>query len=207
MKKFDRLPAEKRKEEIKAAALWLYHEKGFAATTMENIVDKVTLSKGGVYRIYASREDILEDLLMDGMHLRNAYYEKTVKERLGKGIPPDLPFLTGMIADSLLLYEDYSRVYVEFLIEKQRNVRLQQVYERIAEAGLREAGELIKACGAEEILGDFRILSKLTDFMNSAILSIQILGLKEEFKSDREIIIKAITGLLMPEENVLKEKL
>ena len=35
MKKFDRLPPEKRKEEIKAAAMELFLNKGFAATTME----------------------------------------------------------------------------------------------------------------------------------------------------------------------------
>lgn len=205
MKKFDRLPLEKRKEEIQAAALEVFGQKGFAATTMENIVEKVSLSKGGVYRIYSSTAEILSDLMITGMHLRNTFYVERVKKETGEGRQLTLPFLVEMIGDSLLLYPEFSGIYVEFLWEKQRNPKLQECYRKICETTIQETTALIREYGAGELLlADQATLQKLTELMNATILSLHVLDLREHFEDHRKQICEAITMILVGSETKTK---
>ena len=193
MKKFDRLPPEQRKQEIQSAALALFREKGFAATTMENIVQQVSLSKGGVYRIYPSTAAVLEDLMLEGMRLRNDYYVQRVHSLPAGGLTREI--LVEMIVDSLLLYPEFSQVYVEFLWEKRRNPDLQALYERICRTTMEETTALIRDCGAETLLPE-GTLERLTELMNAGILSLQVLGLRETFLDSREKIVRAVLSLL-----------
>ena len=197
MKKFDRLPPKKRREEIQAAALEIFIQKGFAATTMENIVEKVSLSKGGVYRIYSSTTAILSDLMLTGMHLRNAYYVERVRKETEEGRTLTLPFLVDMIGDSLMLYPEFSKIYVEFLWEKQRNPQLEECYRKICETTIEETVSLIREYGADKILlTDDRILVQLTELMNATILSLHVLNLHEHFKDHKARICEAVTKIL-----------
>lgn len=194
MKKFNRLSPKQRKEEIRVAALKLFNEKGFAATTMENIVGQVSLSKGGVYRLYPSTTAILSDLMLEGMHLRNAFYVKHVQAELTAGKPLTLQFLIEMIVDSLLIYPEFSSVYVEFLWEKQRNPALQALYEQICATTMDETAILINQYGADKIFLSGKISFEiLTNLMNGAILSLHILHLQEPFATHKEQISVAIT--------------
>ena len=197
MKKFDRLPPEQRKSEIQAAALTLFRQKGFAATTMENSVEQVSLSQGGVYRLYPSTAAILGDLMLRGMHLRNAYYEQRVLEQTRTGIPLSLDFLVEMIGDSLLLYPEFSAVYVEFLWEKQRNPELEALYQQLCQTTVQETGDLIRRCGAEALLNP-GLLETLTELMNAAILSLRVLNLQDAFARDKTRLCSAISALLKP---------
>lgn len=198
MKKFDRLPPEKRKEEIQEAALALFNEKGFAATTMENIIEKVSLSKGGVYRLYSSTTEILSDLMLAGMHLRNDYYVERVKMETAEGQQLSLPVIVEMIGDSLLLYPEFSRVYVEFLWEKRRNPELEKCYQKICMMTMEETNALIKTYGADQILLSGQVsMSQLTELMNATILSLHVLDLYEHFSKHKKQICNAIISLLV----------
>ena len=189
MKKFDRLPPEQRKKEIKTAAVRLFIEKGFAATTMENIVAQVSLSKGGVYRIYPSATAILSDLMIDGMHLRNAFYAEKITQEIQSGRHITTSFLTDMICDSLLLYPELSSLYVEFLWEKQRNPVLETLYREIVSTALQETHDLIQTYSTKELLETETIsLERLGDLMNVAILGIKVLGLQDSFEKNKHKI-------------------
>ena len=197
MKKFERLSPQKRQEEIQAAALKIFNEKGFAATTMENIVQQVSLSKGGVYRIYPSTTAILSDLMLSGMHLRNAYYEERVKKEIESGRELTLEFIIGMIADSMLISPEISSVYVEFLWQKQRNPQLEELYQRICAMSVEETKTLIRNYNADSLLlADESILVQMTELMNAAILSIHVLHLQDYFLKNKEKICKAILQIL-----------
>ena len=196
MKKFDRLPAGQRKEEICNAALQLFNKKGFAAVTMENIVHEVSLSKGGVYRLYPSTTAILSDLILHGMHKRNSYYEQRVTEQIQKNKPLDLPFLIEMILDSLLLYPEFSGIYVEFLWQKQRDISLQQLYDQICEITIRETLSLIEKYHASDLLNSPELLQRLTDMMNTMILGLHVLDLKDHYIDHKEEIGLAMCRIL-----------
>ena len=195
MKKFDRLSPEQRKLEVQNAALELFNRKGFSATTMENIVEQVSLSKGGVYRIYPSSTAILKDLMLRGMHLRNSYYQQMAEEKVTQGSALDLPFLVKIIGDSLLLYPEFSKVYVEFLWEKRRNPELEELYQQICRQSMEETAKLISACGADELLPMDR-LPLLTEVMNAAILSLHTLNLWEPFTENREKLTQLMLDML-----------
>ena len=196
MKKFDRLAPELRRQEIREAALRLFNQKGFAATTMENIVSEVSLSKGGVYRLYPSTTAILADLMIEGMHLRNAYYESRVRSELAEGGELTLPFLVDMIGDSLLLYPDFSGVYVEFLWEKRRNPELEQLYEQICRTTVSETAVLIERYGAQPLLDGTDAMKLVTELMNAAVLILHVLDLRDFFTARKSAISAAILSLL-----------
>ena len=195
MKKFERLPIEKRKEEIQDAALKLFNEKGFKATTMENIVAEVSLSKGGVYRIYPSTSAILGDLMIRGMHLRNAFYEERVKELTASKKKIDLEALVTMTGESLLLYPEFSKVYVEFLIEKKRDEALGRLYDEVCARAFADTAELIEKCGADIKISQDS-LKEITEIMNTAILGIHVLGLEDFFKLNKEKLCRAVLCIL-----------
>ena len=60
-----RLPADVRKKEIREGAKEIFLKKGFNNTTMEDVIDRVGMSKGGVYRHYKNTSDMLYDLMID----------------------------------------------------------------------------------------------------------------------------------------------
>jgi TetR/AcrR family transcriptional regulator, cholesterol catabolism regulator len=55
----------KRRDEVLDAAARVFHEKGYDATTMEDIADEVGILKGSLYYYIDSKEDVLFELLED----------------------------------------------------------------------------------------------------------------------------------------------
>lgn len=53
----------KRYEEILKAANELFHEKGFQNTSVQNIMDKIGVAKGGFYYYFDTKESILDALV------------------------------------------------------------------------------------------------------------------------------------------------
>lgn len=74
MPKFERKTKKARMQEIQDAAKEVFLRKGFRYTTMEDIIKKTSLSKGGVYRYYKSTKAILFDIMQNGNYFR---YERT----------------------------------------------------------------------------------------------------------------------------------
>lgn len=183
MAKFQRLSPSERKTEIKTAAAELFLEKGFSSTTMENIVQRVTLSKGGVYRIYSSTKAILIDIILDGMRLRNEnYVNEAVKwfpgpERL------DTEAVIRILSGSMLIGEKYAELYVIFLCEMKYHSELCEVYDIIVQQTKEETLALAQKYHVESIMTlsaeDFDVL---TDLMNTAILGIVLLDGRESFR-------------------------
>ena len=60
-----RLSKEKRREQIKEVALKLFIENGYFKTTMDEIVQEVGISKGGMYHHFSNKEEIFLELLKD----------------------------------------------------------------------------------------------------------------------------------------------
>lgn len=60
-----KLSGSERKKEIREAALKLFITKGFDKTSIQNILDVLSLSKGGFYHHYKSKEELLDDIAID----------------------------------------------------------------------------------------------------------------------------------------------
>lgn len=108
--------ASNKQAEIMAAAVRLFHERGFHATSMQDIADAVGLHKGSLYHYISGKEDLLCVIIMEAI----ARYNRTlaeireldlpVRERLELavrqhllGIAENLPMLTVFLRESYAL--------------------------------------------------------------------------------------------------------
>ncbi len=66
-KQFEQIRKEK-KELIKQTALELFAENGFHATSINQIAKKAGISKGLTYNYFASKNDILKEIIDEGFH-------------------------------------------------------------------------------------------------------------------------------------------
>lgn len=197
MKKFERLPAESRREEIRAAAIQLFLEKGFRATTMENIVAAVSLSKGGVYRIYSSTKAILADIILDGMRRRNTFYQERAQELTAKKASLELTDIVDVLCDAMLSSPEIAALYTEFLIEKRRIPELDALYQDICRQTIVETTALIERLGlTQQVALDAAGMQKLTELMNTAILGIVVLDHHEDFSQYKKALFSAIISVL-----------
>ena len=77
-----RLSKEKRRKQIKEIALKLFVDKGYSKITMEEIVQTVGISKGGMYHHFSNKEEIFLELLRDGDEYRKDIVQKSMRENL-----------------------------------------------------------------------------------------------------------------------------
>lgn len=132
---------EKKKEEIRQSAMNVIAEKGYHATTMEDIAAKLLMTKGSVYYYFKDKEDLvfesqkmlleqsiehLENVLSKemstGEKLRNAmvvHIEYLITERTDFfiGAKPDQVFKGEHLQEVLQLRDKYSE-YIEQLIQE-----------------------------------------------------------------------------------------
>lgn len=197
-RRFERLPAEERKKEIREAASRLFIEKGFEATTMESIVKNVSLSKGGVYRIYPSTTAILKDIIGEGLAKRDQYYEKHLLNEVEAGREISFSYMVKLIGNSLRLDPEASAVYVEFLIAKRRNPQLEELYNELYEGSVKSTAEIIyKYCPGERFRINKEALKRLTEFLNSAVIGIHILDIRNDDDESRLKICEKIAELIL----------
>lgn len=67
------------KETIKTAAINLFYKKSYFATAMSNIALDSNIRKASIYHHYASKEDILFDILMTTMKALTAYIKNCLE--------------------------------------------------------------------------------------------------------------------------------
>ncbi len=201
MKKFERLPKDERKKEIKDAAAKLFIEKGFSNTTMENIIENVSLSKGGVYRLFPSTEAVLSEIIVDGMRLRNTFFIEKIELIIKAEKKFSVNILASVICDSLFLAPEIAAVYVEFLIAKRRSVKLQQLYEEICKVTTEETLMFMAKYNIDVMFTQQNIsFNVLTEMMNSLILSLHVLELQNFFASNKKVVCEMIEKLLLKDK-------
>lgn len=180
-----RLSMEERKQEIMQAASKLIIEKGFANTTMEDIVAGTTMSKGGVYHYYKNTVDIFKDLMLDGIQYRN----RIIKEHLDEQPSGrEIQFIAKELVDRILDDNPYMSLYVEFLIEKKRNPQLNMVFEELKKQSL-ESLKTIMDNPPKPLLKQ-ESYDMLTDFLNGMILASNVLNARENFSKNRILLEK-----------------
>jgi AcrR family transcriptional regulator len=134
--------------DIVVAAIRLFHEKGYHATSMQDIADVVGLQKGSLYHYISSKEDLLVAIIHDAI----AQYNARLTEVIGKdmsvrlklelavrnhlmGIAENLGMLTIFLRESYALNPDQQRLISE------ESSRYNQMFEELYREGV-AAGEL-----------------------------------------------------------------
>lgn len=93
IKQSPKMPAEKRRHQLLAAAKKLFTKKGYRGTTTEEIARRARLTKGALYHHFKSKEDILLALLHD----KFCEYDEIMERICTPGASP-LELLTGLFS-------------------------------------------------------------------------------------------------------------
>ena len=118
-----------RREAIMESAQELFFDKGFNATTMDEIAQKAELSKGTLYLYFTSKEELYVNVMSEGL---NILFNR-LKEAFEQDLPPDqkLRKLGEVYYRYYLDYREYSRIF--FFLE-HRDVSKQLPRELIQES-------------------------------------------------------------------------
>lgn len=182
-----RLSVKERKKEIMDSAAKVIAEKGLEKTTMEEIIEGTTLSKGGVYHYYGSVIEIFKDIMLNGIK----YRDEIIREHLAKSqknVTKEFmakELVTKIIDDNL-----YMPIYIEFLIAKKRNPELCELMVELQE----QTKERLKISMNEELkwINEANIFQLVTDFTNAMIIAADVLDARENFVKNRKILEKMI---------------
>jgi len=68
-----------KRERIKQAALEIFSSQGYANTTVQQIAERARVGKGTFYTYFATKEDVLTDLLTEGLNNMGQHIEKKIR--------------------------------------------------------------------------------------------------------------------------------
>lgn len=198
MTKFKRLPAEERKKQICDAAKNVFLDKGFAKTSMEDIIAASGMSKGGVYNYYSSISDIMYDLMIAGAEYRFNLAESTMYNTQGLS---GENLMIEILLDKILDYNDFKAIYIMFLMEIENEPKFKELYERLKKDSIEMLMDFADKYNlkGKEYFKDERIIA----LMNTIMLGTEVLGVREIFSENRSMfrnMIKACMETLHEEK-------
>ncbi len=183
---------EKRKLEILEAAKKCFLEKGFQNTTMEDVIEKVSLSKGGVYYHYGSTYEMIYDFMKSGIKYRGEKNKTIDTSKL-----TTLDAITEMMMERIYDENEFKSIYAIFLKLQNEDKRLCEMFENLKETNTEI---LSSAFDPNDKLSSIFEDEFLVTFVNTLILGYESLNQKEIFIENKETIKKML-------EEYLREKL
>ncbi|MDO4594612.1 MAG: TetR/AcrR family transcriptional regulator [Tissierellia bacterium] len=178
-----------RQEEILNAAQKVFLKKGFVNTTMEDVIAETSLSKGGFYHYFKSTNDILYELMAKGIQQRN----EKIEEKLDQLDYDHLnDFIAHRITEKILDNNDKSKIYVEFLLAKKEDLKLEELYKRLQKKTKEEILKYFRRI--PEYLKDQKKSIFICEYVNSLIIGNRLL--EGGFSANYEIIRKNIKNIL-----------
>ena len=76
---------EKSRQKILAAALKLFAEKGYATTSIDDVVRSARVSKGSAYHYFTSKDALLQAVVLDGLRALGSLMERVETEQSPNG--------------------------------------------------------------------------------------------------------------------------
>lgn len=186
-----RLNPKDRKREILNAGMEVFKKKGFVHTTMEDIIENTTLSKGGVYYYYKSTTNILHDLMYLGMEYRMNIIKSTLNNLSQKD---NITFLAEQIFEKIVDDNPYMDIYVQFLIAKKSSEKLENLFLELKERNR----EVFKSTfeNVPDVFIKDSSYDLVTDFINSMIMGSEILNARDTIRKNKDLFVESIKILL-----------
>lgn len=184
-----RLSEHERRREILEAARTCFLELGFASTTMEAIIARTSLSKGGVYRYYASTTDMLVDLMKAGTAYRFARIQEDQAPPPSAERAEQIDWMTDILYRKIVDENPYKRLYALFLIESGNNAELATLKEALEEDFFRQLSE-VELFPPE--LAQALHHRALIEYLNAMLVGVEIIGMRETFLRYPEFLKSAL---------------
>ena len=180
-----------RKKEIREAAKKCFLNKGFQLTTMEDVITEVGMSRGGVYHHYASTNEMLKDLMLDGNDYRNSLINEYLENNRGKD---KYQQMGDILVDKSLADTDLMRLYTLLLQAKKYNEDLEKLYQELKLNTTNELSLIAKQLGIKaDIFGD----GFLVNYINGLILSSEVLCARNSFSQHKKYIKETMVNYIV----------
>ena len=180
-----------RKKEIREAAKKCFLNKGFQLTTMEDVITEVGMSRGGVYHHYASTNEMLKDLMLDGNDYRNNLINEYLKNNRGKD---KYQQMGDILVDKSLADTELMRLYTLLLQVKKYNQDLEKLYQELKLNTTNELSLIAKQLGIKaDIFGD----GFLVNYINAMILSSEVLCARNSFSQHKKYIKETMVNYIV----------
>ncbi|EIV8404047.1 TetR/AcrR family transcriptional regulator [Escherichia coli] len=127
-----------RRNEIIAAARKCFEERGLHGTTMAYVAEHAHLSVGQVYRVFESKEEIIEVIITDVI---NAKIEAMIEDN--HNLKQKARALAGIVTSPVNKYRD-DLLLMEITAESKRNPRLLAILKMADNRLKEEDGRLIR---------------------------------------------------------------
>ena len=180
-----------RKKEIREAAKKCFLNKGFQLTTMEDVITEVGMSRGGVYHHYASTNEMLKDLMLDGNDYRNNLINEYLKNNQGKD---KYQQMGDILVDKSLADTELTRLYTLLLQVKKYNQDLEKLYQELKLNTTNELSLIAKQLG---IKADIFVDGFLVNYINGLILSSEILGARKSYGEHKRYIKETMINYIV----------
>lgn len=189
-----------RKKEIREAAKKCFLTKGFQSTTMEDVITEIGMSRGGVYHHYASTNEMLKDLMIDGNDYRNSLINEYLENNKGK----DKYLQMGeILVDKSLADTELMKIYTLLLQAKNYNDDLENLYQELK---LNTTNELSIIANQLGIKADIFRDGFLVDYINGLILSSEVFGARKSYGGHKKYIKETIINYIVDVENNTHEE-
>ena len=184
-----------RKKEIREAAKRCFLTKGFQSTTMENVITEIGMSRGGVYHHYASTNEMLKDLMLDGNNYRNSLISEYLKNNQGKD---KYQQMGEILVDKSLADTDLMKLYALLLQAKNYNDDLEKLYRELKRKTTDELTLIAKQLGIKANI--FRD-GFLVNYINGLIVSSEVLGARKSYSKHKKYIKETMIQYIVDVEN------
>ena len=184
-----------RKKEIREAAKRCFLTKGFQSTTMEDVITEIGMSRGGVYHHYASTNEMLKDLMLDGNNYRNSLISEYLKNNQGKD---KYQQMGEILVDKSLADTDLMKLYALLLQAKNYNDDLEKLYRELKRKTTDELTLIAKQLGIKANI--FRD-GFLVNYINGLIVSSEVLGARKSYSKHKKYIKETVIQYIVDVEN------
>ena len=183
-----------KKKKIREAAKKCFLTKGFQSTTMEDVITEIGMSRGGVYHHYASTNEMLKDLMLDGNDYRNSLINEYLENNRGKD---KYQQMSDILVDKSLADTDLMRLYTVLLQAKKYNEDFEKLYQELKLNTTNELSLIAKQLGIKaDIFGD----GFLVNYINGLILSSEILGARKSYSEHKRYIKETMINYIVDVE-------
>ncbi|SMP68699.1 TetR/AcrR family transcriptional regulator [Anoxynatronum buryatiense] len=132
-----RKSSEERKKEIWLAAKEVFLEKGYERTTMEDIIARTSLSKGGMYHYYSRTKDILFDILWshNETYLEINIHQEILEKKIS--FQQQMELMLDAIVDKMCRTTPERRLFAIFMSQMVHDAEIQEVFLKLEDYFLR----------------------------------------------------------------------
>jgi len=192
----ERKTREERIREIWDGAKKAILEKGYEETTIEDIIAKTELSKGGFYHYYSSKKEILIDIIKTSNVMYMKYNDNIVKLKENLTIEEKKDILMDTILEKFLPVNDDKKLFTLFACEMPIEKEFSEIYLELEDSFFKWLAERLSV-EVEENINEFKLISRV---MSGLLFTQNIFDEPLVFQNNREsfkIFFEPIVDLIL----------